>query len=94
MINRIVYFGLYTNEIRQKINLYSQDEHKTLVNKRIIANLEKEIYFLKTEIETKNEIIKNFVKNDSHRDENNSVSQGRQIWEFTWKSGDSDKHCE
>ena len=50
------------NEIRQKINLYSQDEHQTLVDKRIIANLEKEIHFLKTEIETKNEIIKNFIK--------------------------------
>ena len=60
---------LIQNEIRQKINLYSQDEHQTLVDKRIIANLEKEIHFLKTEIETKNEIIKNFIKNDPHRDE-------------------------
>ena len=49
---------LIQNEIRQKINLYSQDEHQRLVDKRIIANLEKEIHFLKTEIETKNEIIK------------------------------------
>ena len=53
---------LIQNEIRQKINLSSQDEHQTLVDKRIIANLEKEIHFLKTEIETKNEIIKNFIK--------------------------------
>ena len=66
---------LIQNEIRQKINLYSQDEHQTLVDKRIIANLEKEIHFLKTEIETKNEIIKNFIKNDPHRDENNDVPQ-------------------
>ena len=42
----------------------------TLVDKTIITNLVKEIHFLKTEIETKNEIIKNFIKNDSHRDEN------------------------
>ena len=56
---------LIQNEIRQKINLYSQDEHQTLVDKRIIANLEKEIHFLKTDIETKNEIIKNSIKNDS-----------------------------
>ena len=41
------------NEIRQKINLYSLDEHQTLVDKKIIANLEKEIHFLKTEIERK-----------------------------------------
>ena len=69
------------NEIRQKINPYSLDEHKTLVDKRIIANLEKEIHFLKTEIETKNEIIKNFIKNGSHRNENNNVPQDEQIWE-------------
>ena len=56
---------LIQNEIRQKINLYSQDEHQRLVDKRIIANLEKEIHFLKTDIETKNEIIKNSIKNDS-----------------------------
>ena len=54
------------NEIRQKLNLFSQDEHQTLVDKRLIANLEKEIHFLKTEIETKNE-IKNFIKNDSQQ---------------------------
>ena len=45
-----------------------------------MANLEKEIHFLKTEIETKNEIIKNFIKSDSHRNENNNVPQDGQIW--------------
>ena len=69
------------NDIRQKINLYSLDEHQTLVDKRIIANLKKDIHFLKTEIEMKNEIIKNFIKNDSHRNENNNVPQDGQIWE-------------
>ena len=49
----------------QIINLYSQDEHRTLVDKRIITNLEKEIHFLKTKIETKNETVSNFIKNDS-----------------------------
>ena len=78
------------NEIRQKINLYSQDEHQRLVDKRIIANLEKEIHFLKTEIETKNEIIKHFIKNDPHRDENNHVPQDGQIRVFTHMSNYSD----
>ena len=36
---------LIQNEIREKINLCSQDEHQTLVDKRIIANLEKEFHF-------------------------------------------------
>ena len=84
---------LIQNEIRQKINLYSQDEHQTLVDKRIIANLEKEIHFLKTEIETKNEMIKKFIKNDSYRDENSNVPQDGRIREFTRIPSDSDT-CE
>ena len=55
------------------MNLLSQDEHQTLVDKRLIANLKKQIHFLKTEIEMKNEIIKKYIKNDSHRDQNNNV---------------------
>ena len=66
-------YDLIQNKIRQEMNLFSQDEHQTLVDKRLIANLKKEIHFLKPEIETKNEIIKKFIKNDSHRDENNNV---------------------
>ena len=75
---------LIQNGIRQKINIYSQDEHQRLVDTRIITNLEK------TEIEMKNEIIKNFIKNDTHRDENNYVPQDGQIRVFTHISNDSD----
>ena len=64
--------------MRQKTNLYSQNEHQTLVDKSIKANLEKVVHFLKTEIETKNKIIKNFIQNNSHRDENNNVPQNGQ----------------
>ena len=39
------------------------------------------IHLLKTEIETKNKVIKNFIKNDSHRNEINNVPQDGQIWE-------------
>ena len=78
------------NEIRQRINLYSQDEHQTLADKRIIVNLGKEIHFLKNEIETKNKIIKNFIKNNSHRAEKYNVPQNGQFWEFTHISRDSD----
>ena len=48
-------WDLIQNEIRQKIYQYSQDKQQTFADKRIIANLEKEIHFLKTEIETKDE---------------------------------------
>ena len=47
--------------------------------KKIIVNLEKHIHFLKNEIETENKIIKNFIKNDPHRDENNNVPQDGQM---------------
>ena len=71
---------LIQNEIRQKINLYSQDEHQTLVDKRIMVNLEKEIHFLKTQIETKNEykISSKMIL----RDENNNVPQDGRIRAF------------
>ena len=81
---------LIQNKMRQKINLYNQDEHQTLVDKRVIANLEKEIHFLKIEIETKNEIIKKFIKNDPHRYENSNVPQDGQIRVFTHISNESD----
>ena len=48
------------------------------------------IHFLKTEIETKNEIIKDFIKYDPHRDENNNVPQDGQIRVFTHTPNDSD----
>ena len=48
------------------------------------------IHFLKTEIETKNEIIKDFIKYDPHRDENNNVPQDGQIRVFTHISNDSE----
>ena len=47
--------------------------------KKIIFNLEKQIHFLKNEIDTENEIIKNLTKNDPHRDENNNVPQDGQM---------------
>ena len=43
----------HTKWNKTKINLYSQDEHQTHVDRRIITNLEKDTHFLKTEIETK-----------------------------------------
>ena len=86
-------WDLIQNEIRQKIYQHSQDKHQTFADKRIIANLEKEIHFLKTEIETKNEMIKKFIKNDSYRDENSNVPQDGRIREFTRIPSDSDT-CE
>ena len=65
----------YTKWNKSKNNSIQSRWTPNTVDKRIIADLEKEIHFLKNEIETKNEIIKNFIKNDPHRDENNDVTQ-------------------
>ena len=53
------------NEIKQKLDLNNKEEYQTLVDKRIIATLEKEIEFLKTEICFKNEIINIFLNNNT-----------------------------
>ena len=52
------------NEVKQKINLQNQEEYQTAVDKKLIANLESEIEFLKSDISTKNEIIKKLLNND------------------------------
>ena len=49
------------NEVKQKINLHNQEEYQTVVDKKLITNLERETEFFKSEISTKNEIIKNFL---------------------------------
>ena len=46
------------NEIEQKLD--NKEEYQTLVDKRIIATLEKEIEFLKTEICSKMKLLINF----------------------------------
>ena len=36
------------NEVKQKINLHNQEEYRTVVDKKLIPNLEREIEFLKS----------------------------------------------
>ena len=45
--------------------MHNKEEYQTLVDKRIIAPLEKETEFLKTEICFKNEIINIFLNNNT-----------------------------
>ena len=51
------------NEVKQKLSLHNQEEYQTVVDKKLITNLEREIEFLKSEISTKNEIIKKLLDN-------------------------------
>ena len=49
----------------KKLNLHNKEEYQTLVDRRIIDTLEKEIEFLRKEICSKNEIINKFLNNNT-----------------------------
>ena len=68
------------NEVKQKINLHNQKEYQTVVGKKLITNLEREIEFLKSEISTKNEIIKKILNNDICQ--NKSCNMVGETWDF------------
>ena len=78
------------NEIKQKLDLHNKEEYQTLVNKRIIATLEKEIEFLKTGICSKNDIINTFLNNNTQKNNNNNME--REIWDFGDTCNTSDSH--
>ena len=81
------------NEVKQKINLLNQEEYQTVVDHKLITNLERVIEFLKSEILTENEIIKKLLDNDIHQNENcNTV---RETWNFdvTHAISDSQSTC-
>ena len=63
------------NEIAQKLDLHSKEEYKILVDKIIIATLEKEIKFLKIEICSKNEIINEFLNNNTQKNNNGNLRE-------------------
>ena len=90
------------NEIKQKLNLDSKEKYQTLVAKRIITTLEKQIEFLQTEICSKNEIINKFRSNNTHKknsnnndDNNSNDNMEGEIWDFgdTFNTSDSQSVC-
>ena len=78
------------SEIKQKLDLHNKEEYQTLVDKRIIATLEKEVEFLKTEICSKNEIINKFLNNNIQK--NNNDNMEGEIWNFGDTCNTSDSH--
>ena len=78
------------NEVKHKINLHNQEKYQTVVDKKLITNLEREIEFLKSEISTKNEIIKNLLNNDVRQ--NKSYNMVGETWDFdaTHETSDSE----
>ena len=81
------------NEVKQKTNLHNQEEYQTVVDKKLITNLEREIEFLKSEISIKNEIIKKLLNNDIRQNKNcNMVGE---TWNFdvTHETSDCESTC-
>ena len=81
------------NEVKQKTNLHNQEEYQTVVDKKLITNLEREIEFLKSEISTKNEIIKKLLNNDIRQ--NKSCNMVGETWDFdvTHETSDGESTC-
>ena len=70
--------------------MHNQEEYQTVVDKKLITNLEREIEFLKSKISIKNEIIKKLLNNDSRQNKNcNMVGE---TWDFdvTHETSDSE----
>ena len=73
--------------------MYNQEEYQTVVDKKLIPNLERETEFLKSEISTKNEIINKRLNNDIRQNKNcNMVGE---TWDFdvTHETSDSESTC-
>ena len=81
------------NEVKQKINLHNQEEYQTVVDKKLITNLEREIEFLKSKVSTKNETIKKLLNNDIHQ--NKSCNMVGETWDFdvTHETSNSESMC-
>ena len=62
------------------LRIMIKEKYQTLVDKRIIATLEKETEFLKIEICSKNEIINTFLNNNTQKNKND-IMEGK-IWDF------------
>ena len=73
--------------------MHNQEKHQTVVDKKLITNLEREIKFLKSEIPTKNKIIKKLLCNDIRQ--NKSCNMAGETWDFDvpHETSDSESTC-
>ena len=81
------------NEVKQRINLHNQEEYQTVVDEKLITNLEREIEFFKSEISSKNEITKKLLNNDIRQ--NKSWNMAGETWDFDvpHETSDSESMC-
>ena len=88
-----MYIKFIQIEINQKLNLHNKEEYQTFVDKRIIATLEKETEFLKTEICSKNEIINKFLNNTTEENSNDNMEGEMLDFGDTFNTSDSQSVC-
>ena len=88
-----MYIKFIQIEINQKLNLHNKEEYQTFVDKRIIATLEKETEFLKTEICSKNEIINKFLNNNTEENSNDNMEGEMLDFGDTFNTSDSQSVC-
>ena len=81
---------IYRKWNKTKLDLHNKEEYQTLVDKRVIATLEKEIEFFKTEICSKNEIVNKFLHNNTQKNNNDNMEV--EIWDFGDTCNISDSH--
>ena len=70
--------------------MHNQEEYQTVIDKKLITNPEIEIEFLKSEISSKNEIIKKFLNNGIHQ--NIRCNMVGETWDFDVTHERSDSH--
>ena len=73
--------------------MHNQEEQQTVVDRKLITNLEKETEFLKSKISTKNEIVKKLLNNDIHQ--NKICNMVGKTWDFdvTHEASDGESMC-
>ena len=73
--------------------MHNQEEQQTVVDKKLITNLERETEFLKSKISTKNEIVKKLLNNDIHQ--NKTCNMVGKTWDFdvTHETSDGESMC-
>ena len=73
--------------------MHNQEEYQTVVDKKLITNLKREIEFLKSKTSTKNEIIKKLLSYDICH--NKSCNMMGETWDFdvTHETSDDESTC-
>ena len=63
--------------------MQNQEKYQTVVDKKLITNLEREMEFLKSKISTKKEIIKKLLNNDIRQNKSCNMVGKTRVFDVT-----------